>query len=160
MPDPDLEIRGGGWAGRSPKKLFSALRASVWSKNKGGGWGRAPGPFPGSATGNPHPFIYFKPENVTAFGRSFRVKAIVGSTPNSRKTRCQSESYHQAKQQYFVSVDDVQVVSVKGGFVTRIQLFKSHYLVPSPIHKNLRRRGGGEGVRAQKVWFLTSCGRK
>ena len=38
MPDSDLDIRGRG-AGRSPKKLFSALRASVWSKNKGG-----PGP--------------------------------------------------------------------------------------------------------------------
>ena len=42
-PDPDLEIRearssipldkGGG---ESPNKIFSALRASVWSKNKGG----------------------------------------------------------------------------------------------------------------------------
>ena len=29
---PDPEIRGGG---QSPKKFFSALRASVWSKNKG-----------------------------------------------------------------------------------------------------------------------------
>ena len=38
MPDSDLAIRGRE-AGRSPKKLFSALRASVWSKNKGG-----PGP--------------------------------------------------------------------------------------------------------------------
>ena len=43
VPDPDLEIRGrqssrplekrGG--GRSPKRFFSALRASVWSKNQG-----------------------------------------------------------------------------------------------------------------------------
>ena len=54
LPDTDLEIRdwsqsskplekGGGW-GRSPKnskKFFSALRASVWSKNKG-----EPGPLP------------------------------------------------------------------------------------------------------------------
>ena len=54
LPDADLEIRdwgqsskplekGGGW-GRSPKnskKIFSALRASVWSKNKG-----EPGPLP------------------------------------------------------------------------------------------------------------------
>ena len=52
MPDPDIEpdieiaggtviqiMRGGG--GRSPKKLVSALWASVWSKNKGG---RGPGP--------------------------------------------------------------------------------------------------------------------
>ena len=31
---PDPEIRGeGGW---SPKKFFSTLQASVWSKNKGG----------------------------------------------------------------------------------------------------------------------------
>ena len=39
-PDhPDPEIRGGG-AGLK-KKFFSALRASVWSKTKGGG---PPGP--------------------------------------------------------------------------------------------------------------------
>ena len=45
MPDPDLEIRGAG--GNLKKKKSSALRASVWSKNKGGGAGRAPplGPF-------------------------------------------------------------------------------------------------------------------
>ena len=45
VPDPDLEIKGGGGVGVgavSPKK-FSALRASVWSKNKGG-------TSPGSAT--------------------------------------------------------------------------------------------------------------
>ena len=41
---PDPEIRGGG----SPKKLFSALWASVWSKNKGRGGGV--GPSPGSTT--------------------------------------------------------------------------------------------------------------
>ena len=47
MPDLDLELRGAPviqtlrkGAARSPKELFSALRASVWSKNKGGG-GRA-----------------------------------------------------------------------------------------------------------------------
>ena len=48
MPDPDLEIRVGGRSfrpldkgggRRSPQKNFSALRASVWSKNKGGGGG-------------------------------------------------------------------------------------------------------------------------
>ena len=37
VPDPDLEIRRGG----------GGLRASVWSKNKGGG---DPGPSPRSAT--------------------------------------------------------------------------------------------------------------
>ena len=42
MPDPDLEISGGGelsslhkdWGPVSP--CFSALQASVWSENKGG----------------------------------------------------------------------------------------------------------------------------
>ena len=41
--DPDLQIRGGGgWGvggekeGLVSKKTFSAHRASVWSKNKGG----------------------------------------------------------------------------------------------------------------------------
>ena len=41
MPDTDLQIRGGGGC---LKHFFSALRASVWSKNKGGGGS------PGSAT--------------------------------------------------------------------------------------------------------------
>ena len=39
MPDPDLEIRGGGGGvgrNRSQKQFFSAVRASVWSKNRGG----------------------------------------------------------------------------------------------------------------------------
>ena len=35
---PDPEIREGG----SQKNFFSALRASVWFKDKGGGGGRAP----------------------------------------------------------------------------------------------------------------------
>ena len=45
---PDPEIRWAG--GHSPKKFFSALRASVWSKNKGGGVGGRgpPGPSPGA----------------------------------------------------------------------------------------------------------------
>ena len=43
---PDPEIRRG--RGRPPEKIFSALRASFWSKNKGGGT-RVPRP-PGSAT--------------------------------------------------------------------------------------------------------------
>ena len=56
VPDPDLEIRWGRSAHpdpyirgeRSLKKFFSALRASVWSKNRRG---RPPrGPSPGSGT--------------------------------------------------------------------------------------------------------------
>ena len=57
VADPDLQIRGGGGGGGGParpagrgggdsKKFFSALQASIWLKNKGGGVG----PFPGSAT--------------------------------------------------------------------------------------------------------------
>ena len=58
VPDPDFEIRLGGWGGGdhpdpsirggrdwSPKKFFSAFRASVWSKNRGGRGGPA-GPLP------------------------------------------------------------------------------------------------------------------
>ena len=52
--DPDLPIRGGGgggrsttprdyWSGAVEKKFFSAPRATVWSKNTGGG---PPGPLP------------------------------------------------------------------------------------------------------------------
>ena len=45
VPDPDLEMGGGGGSSRPfdggggwfPKKIFLALQASVWSKNKGGG---------------------------------------------------------------------------------------------------------------------------
>ena len=43
---PDSEIRGGG--GGFQKPFFSDLRASVWSRNKGGPG--PPGPFPRSAT--------------------------------------------------------------------------------------------------------------
>ena len=67
MADPDLQIRvcvcvgGGGGVGGDHadpeirgvavlKKNFSAPRASVWAKNKGGGSGPPPGPSPGSAT--------------------------------------------------------------------------------------------------------------
>ena len=32
-----VSVKGGGGGGRGPKKFFSAPRASVWSKNKGGG---------------------------------------------------------------------------------------------------------------------------
>ena len=53
MPNPDLEITGGpghpdpeirkgGGGGTVSQIFFSALRASVWSKNKEGG----PGPLP------------------------------------------------------------------------------------------------------------------
>ena len=41
---PDPEIRGGA----ASKKFFSALRASFWSKNKGGPG--PPSPSPGSAS--------------------------------------------------------------------------------------------------------------
>ena len=35
VPDPDLEITVGGWGwGPSPNNIFSAFRASVWSKKK------------------------------------------------------------------------------------------------------------------------------
>ena len=52
MPDPHLEIRGArssrpldkGGGGRSPKKKNSVLRASVWSKNKGGAGPLVPSP--------------------------------------------------------------------------------------------------------------------
>ena len=64
-------------------KFFSALRAQFGPKMGGGGWGLGPpGPSPGSATGNPYPFIYLKPEDGKPFGRSFPVKAVVGSPPN------------------------------------------------------------------------------
>ena len=51
VPDSDLEIRGGGGAvmrggGWSPPKHFSAIWASVWSKNKKGGGDGSPGPLP------------------------------------------------------------------------------------------------------------------
>ena len=54
MPDTDLEVGGGGGhldpeirgGGQSPKKCFSALRASVWSKNKWGEGGRGGGRAP------------------------------------------------------------------------------------------------------------------
>ena len=55
MPDSDLEMGGEGGGerekvgGRSPKEVFLALRASVWSKNKGGGH---LGHSAGSATGS------------------------------------------------------------------------------------------------------------
>ena len=45
-PDPEIMGRGGGGEEGclSPKKIFSALRASVWSNNKGGSG--PPGPSP------------------------------------------------------------------------------------------------------------------
>ena len=60
MTDPDLHIRGGGW-GASPKKVFSALGASFWSKNKGAG---PPGPYPGSATAG-FPYMGKIPKDIT-----------------------------------------------------------------------------------------------
>ena len=59
VPDRDLEIRGapshpdplmGGGGGAVSKKFFFALRASVWSKNKGD---PGLGPSPISVTVNP-----------------------------------------------------------------------------------------------------------
>ena len=48
----EIKSRGRGGEG-PPKNIFSALRALVWSKNKGGGGGaETPGPSPGSCTGN------------------------------------------------------------------------------------------------------------
>ena len=50
VADSDLQIRRGVWGrgrGWSPKKFFFGFRASVWSKNKGGG---PPGPSPRAAT--------------------------------------------------------------------------------------------------------------
>ena len=55
VPDTDPEISGGGHpdpyirgaGGKSPKKIFSAPRTSVWSKNKGAA---PPVPSPRSAT--------------------------------------------------------------------------------------------------------------
>ena len=50
MADPDLQIRGGRGGGRSPKNfLFSVLRASFCSKNKGEAG--PPGSSPGSVNG-------------------------------------------------------------------------------------------------------------
>ena len=58
MPDPDLEMGGGGGhtdpqkrGGGLQKNSFSAPRASVWSKTKGGEEAGASGPSLGSATG-------------------------------------------------------------------------------------------------------------
>ena len=66
VPDADLEIRwrrssspldkrrgGGGGAagGLVPPQIFSALRASVWSKTKGGGGGGLPAPLGGGGGG-------------------------------------------------------------------------------------------------------------
>ena len=56
VADPDPQIGEGGLViqtqrkggGAVSKKIFSALQASVWSKNKGGP--DPPGPSPGSAT--------------------------------------------------------------------------------------------------------------
>lgn len=95
-------------------KFFWALRASVWSKNRGWGLG-PPGPSTGSATENPHPLIYLKPEDGTPFGRSFPVKAVVGSTPNplgkSRKLFVSVRIVPSSKTTILLSADDVQIVS-------------------------------------------------
>ena len=48
VPDPDLEIRGGGGGGRCPKKIFRPFGPQYGIKIRGAG---PPGPSPGSATG-------------------------------------------------------------------------------------------------------------
>ena len=42
-PDPEIRGRGGGGVDAVSKFFFPALRASVWSKNKGGRGGGVPG---------------------------------------------------------------------------------------------------------------------
>ena len=64
VADPDLQVRGGGGGHPDPEimggggglqtNFFSALRASVWSKNKG-----MPGP-----PGPPGPFPWIRPRGV------------------------------------------------------------------------------------------------
>ena len=55
--NPDLEMEGGGGeGGLVSKKIFSALWASFWSKNKGGKEGGT-GLSPGSVTANGPMFI-------------------------------------------------------------------------------------------------------
>ena len=49
VADPDLQIRGEGAGDDLKKKIFSALRTSLSSKNKGGG-APPPGLSPGSTT--------------------------------------------------------------------------------------------------------------
>ena len=74
MPDPDLEIRGGGSSrpldkGERVVEKKSAFQASVWSKNKGG-----PGPFSGSGavmTENNSGPICFK-GMISVFGFPYR----------------------------------------------------------------------------------------
>ena len=57
LADSDLQVIGGGHPepeirrGPGLQKIFLALRASVWSKNKGGRGPSPPGPYPGSAAG-------------------------------------------------------------------------------------------------------------
>ena len=61
VAEPDLQMKGGGGGGGGhpdpeirravSKKIISAFRASVWSKDKGGGEAGPHGPSPGSVTG-------------------------------------------------------------------------------------------------------------
>ena len=71
--DPDPEISGGGGVGGRPSipKMFWALRASVWSKNRRGR-GSHPGP---STTGMYVPNLNYKYGHLTFWG--------VGHTPVS-----------------------------------------------------------------------------
>ena len=91
MLDPDLEIRGEGAGGRSPKKIFSAIRASAWSKNKGGPG--PPGP-PGSTTGNPYPFIYLTPKFRSEPPRMDHYRGIPLGFPHTKKRSCATIFHH------------------------------------------------------------------
>ena len=62
MPDPEPEIREGGGL---PPKIFSALRASIWSEIKGGRGARPSGPLPGFATEGKEGLCYQCEDNRT-----------------------------------------------------------------------------------------------
>ena len=94
VPDPDLEIRGGAplsrlsdkkgkGVGRTAEELFSALRASVWSKNDGVGMA-PPGPSPRSPTGLPSKLynwvLFFV---VSAWTTSIIISVMCFTSPTS-----------------------------------------------------------------------------
>ena len=114
VPDPDLEIIRGG--GAVFPKFFSALRASVWSKNRGVGLG-PPGPLPWIRHWKSPPF------HIPEAWRWYTLWAELPRKGRSRKypqppreisqTLCVSQNRTiKQNNNIFVSVDDVQVVSV------------------------------------------------